>query len=136
MSRIFSRLSAIAALGAAVLSTGLAAAQDEPPVTPEAISAVEQDGAYVFKTDDGLAVYTFDNDPEGASACNGPCATAWPPVAAEDGAEPLGEWTIVTRDDGSSQWAYKGKPVYTFQADTPESISGDGMGGVWHLARP
>ena len=28
------------------------------------------------------------------------------------GDQASGDWTVVTRDDGSRQWAYKGKPVY------------------------
>ncbi len=27
------------------------------------------------------------------------------------------DWTVVTRKDGGKQWAYKGKPVYTFKKD-------------------
>lgn len=42
------------------------------------------------------------------------------------------------RDDGSRQWAYKGKPLYTFAKDAkPGDITGDGfLNGAWHLAMP
>jgi len=86
----------------------------------------------------GMTLYTFDKDAGGKSACNGPCATNWPPLkaAASDKAE--GGYTMITRDDGSMQWAYKGKPLYTWAKDTkPGDITGDGfLNGVWHIAQP
>jgi predicted lipoprotein with Yx(FWY)xxD motif len=57
-------------------------------------------------------------------------------MAAAD-AQPSGEWTVVKRDDGSSQWAYKGRPLYTWAKDTkPGDRTGDGVNNVWRLARP
>lgn len=92
----------------------------------------------------GLTLYTWDTDTTpGKSACNGSCATAWPPVVTTDTAAPAapsgasGAFTVITRDDGSEQVAYKGKPLYRFAADTkPGDITGDGVGGTWHLATP
>src|SRR6188472_663328 len=65
----------------------------------------------------GMTLYTFDKDTGGKSACNGPCATNWPPLMAADGATAMSDWSIVTRDDGSRQWAYKGRPLYTWAKD-------------------
>lgn len=78
-------------------------------------------------------LYTFDNDTPGKSVCNGGCATAWPPLAAPADAKPVGKWTVIKRDDGSSQWAADGKPVYTFVQDIDGTPKGDGLRGVWHL---
>lgn len=136
---LMSLLSAfVAASLSAALSGPAAAAEDTPmPQVPASISLMKQDDSYIFKTEDGLALYTFDRDTEeGKSACNNMCATAWPPVPATADNKPLGDWTIITRDDGSLQWAYKGKPVYTFAQDSEAAITGDGMGGVWHLLHP
>ena len=74
----------------------------------------------------------------GKSACNGPCATNWPPALVADDAKATGDWTIVMRDDGLKQWAYKGKPVYGWAKDTkPGDTTGDGfMNGAWHIAKP
>ncbi|WP_298825602.1 hypothetical protein [uncultured Piscinibacter sp.] len=86
-----------------------------------------------------MTLYTFDRDPAGAgkSVCNGPCATNWPPLAAAAGASASGDWSIVVRDDGSRQWAFKGKPVYYWVRDQkPGDRTGDGFNSVWHLARP
>jgi len=84
----------------------------------------------------GLAVYTFDKDVAGSgkSACNGVCAVKWPPVAASADDKPQGPYTIVVRDDGGRQWAYKGKPVYTWPEDQePGDKYGDNYLKVWHI---
>ena len=86
-----------------------------------------------------MTLYTFDRDPAGAgkSVCNGPCATNWPPLAAAADASASGDWSIVVRDDGSRQWAFKGKPVYYWVKDQkPGDRSGDVLNSVWHVARP
>jgi predicted lipoprotein with Yx(FWY)xxD motif len=93
------------------------------------------DGALVGPN--GMTLYTFDRDAAGKSACNGPCATNWPPLMAQGDARASGDWSVVTRDDGSRQWAYKGKPVYYWAKDTkPGDRTGDNFNNVWHLARP
>ena len=86
----------------------------------------------------GMTLYTFDKDSGGKSACSGQCAANWLPLKAEAGAKASGDWTVVTRDDGSSQWAYTSKPVYTGIKDTkPGDVTGDGMlNGTWHVAGP
>jgi predicted lipoprotein with Yx(FWY)xxD motif len=89
-------------------------------------------------THEGMTLYTFDKDTAGSgkSVCNGGCPTNWPPLAAPADAKPSGDWTVVTRDDGSKQWAYKGRPVYRWSKDQKTGDkSGDGVGGVWHAAK-
>jgi predicted lipoprotein with Yx(FWY)xxD motif len=87
----------------------------------------------------GMTLYTFDRDVAGSgkSACNGPCATNWPPLMAAEGAKPMGAYTIVVRDDGKRQWAYKGWPLYYWAKDTKAGDrTGDGVNNVWKIARP
>lgn len=87
----------------------------------------------------GMTLYTFDRDAAGSgkSVCNGPCAANWPPLFAEDNAGASGDWSIVVRDDGKKQYAYKGKPLYYWVKDTkPGERTGDGFNNVWRLARP
>jgi predicted lipoprotein with Yx(FWY)xxD motif len=85
----------------------------------------------------GMSLYTFDNDAGGKSACTGPCAAIWPPLPAVAGAAAAGDWTVVSRGDGAAQWAYKGKPLYTFSKDQkPGDADGDGFKNIWHLAKP
>ena len=86
-----------------------------------------------------MTLYTFDRDTvgNGKSVCNGPCETLWPPLMASASDKPTGDYTIVTRDDGKKQWAYKGKPLYFWAKDTKAGDrTGDGVNNVWKLARP
>jgi len=87
----------------------------------------------------GMTLYTFDKDAAGSgkSSCNGPCATNWPPLAAAMGETASGDFSIITRDDGSKQWAVKGKPVYYWSKDSkPGDKTGDGFNKVWQVAKP
>ena len=87
----------------------------------------------------GMTLYTFDKDTAGSgkSVCNGPCAASWPPLPATASDKPTGDYTIVTRDDGAKQWAYKGKPLYLWVNDKkPGDKTGDNVGGVWKIAKP
>jgi predicted lipoprotein with Yx(FWY)xxD motif len=86
----------------------------------------------------GMTLYIFDKDSAGKSACNGQCAVNWPPLAAMKDDKAMGDYTVVTRDDGAMQWAYKGKPLYTFMNDKKAGdAAGEGMAnGTWHIAKP
>jgi predicted lipoprotein with Yx(FWY)xxD motif len=98
--------------------------------TPPGVT--EKDGAFVAP--DGKALYTFARDTTpGKSACNGQCATNWPPLAAAADAKDDGQWSVVTRDDGAKMWAYKGKPLYTYVRDTAGQPA-SGVGPAWPLA--
>lgn len=104
---------------------------------PAAISLVEENGQLKFCDDDGHSLYVSDLDPAGRSTCVGQCASQWPPVAAPQDAHQIGDWTPIRRPDGILQWAYKGKPVYTFSGDTVAGQThGAGVGGVWRLLVP
>lgn len=82
---------------------------------------------------DGRTLYTFDKDAGGKSACNGGCATAWPPLLAKEGAAASGDFGLIKRDDGAMQWTYKARPVYRYVGDAKAGDKlGDGQGGVWH----
>lgn len=92
----------------------------------------------VLTDDKGMTLYTFDKDADGKSACNGPCAVNWPPLMAATDAKAENGYTVITRADGGKQWAYKGKPLYTWKNDKkPGDITGDGVAqGAWHIAKP
>ncbi|RYX91519.1 MAG: hypothetical protein EOO28_25095 [Comamonadaceae bacterium] len=95
------------------------------------------DGALVGPN--GMTLYVFDRDTagNGKSACNGPCATNWPALMAGTDAKPMGDYTVITRDDGKMQWAMKGKPLYYWAKDSkPGDKTGDGFMNVWHVAKP
>ena len=82
----------------------------------------------------GLTLYVFDNDLGTAgSVCNDSCAEAWPPVLVTDGnVSSLAGLSTVTRDDGSLQAAYQGRPLYFFVNDTMAGeTNGQGVNNVW-----
>lgn len=87
----------------------------------------------------GMTLYTFANDKEpGKSACTGACAQTWPPFRPEANAPtPKAPLSIMTRDDGSKQYAYKGKPLYYYVNDEkPGNTKGHKFRGVWFVAQP
>ncbi len=87
----------------------------------------------------GMTVYTFDQDKadSGKSVCNDDCAKNWPPVPASEGTKADGDYSIIERDDGSRQWAYKGQPLYTFVKDKkPGDTTGDNVKEQWHVVQP
>lgn len=86
----------------------------------------------------GMTLYVFDKDTAGSgkSACNGGCAAVWPALTAPADAKPSGDYAVVTRDDGARQWAYKGRPLYTWVKDQkPGDKTGDGFNNVWHVVK-
>ncbi len=122
------------ALVAALLATLIGCAEAQMP-GPATVADTGKGKALVDAK--GMTLYTFDKDAGGKSACNGPCATNWPPFAAAGTSAPA-NWTIVARDDGSKQWAYMGKPLYTWSKDSkPGDTTGDGfLNNAWHVAHP
>ena len=85
---------------------------------------------------DGRTLYTFDKDAPGKSNCSGGCLAAWPAFTVSNPALAGGDFSIVTRDDGVQQWAYRGKPLYFFGGDAKAGdANGDKQGGVWHAIR-
>ena len=97
----------------------------------------------------GRTLYTFDRDTRGdgyetdsASACSGQCAQTWPPLVLPAGQTLPTPGAGVTglsafpRDDGARQVAVNGRALYLYAADTrPGDVNGDGVGGVWHVAK-
>jgi predicted lipoprotein with Yx(FWY)xxD motif len=120
-------------LSASMLSGTPAFAAAEPP----AGLSVRETGAGVFITDaKGMALYTYaqDNTP-GKSACKADCLKAWPAAVAPADAKANGKWSVITRDDGTLQWAYRGKPLYTYAKDSyAGGALGDRVGNAWSVA--
>jgi predicted lipoprotein with Yx(FWY)xxD motif len=116
-----------AALSFTVISAALAA-----PVT-----TVQTGIGPVLAGENGMTLYTFRKDGEGVSNCYGQCETAWPPLAAKAGDQAEPPYSILTRKDGSLQWAKDGKPLYFWFKDAKKGdTTGDGFKNVWDAARP
>jgi predicted lipoprotein with Yx(FWY)xxD motif len=96
------------------------------------------DGGPAFVTSTGFAVYKFSGDTKpDVSTCTGGCAAVWPAVAPPSSGSLPSPWSSFTRsDDGATQLAYKGKPLYTFVNDTqPGVATGNGVNG-FSIVRP
>lgn len=106
------------------------------PATPADISLFEENGVYVLRDQNGMALYRYDRDADGQSRCVDACSKKWPPVIASAGSTPVvGEWKTIKRGN-ALQWTFRGKPVYTYAQDVPGGTKGDGIEGVWHLITP
>jgi predicted lipoprotein with Yx(FWY)xxD motif len=111
----------------------------------EAFIGIAQDGGgegYLVGPN-GHALYIFTQDGAGVSNCTGACADAWPPLTVGEDEVPSGgdgvsgEVDVIERDDGGTQVTYDGAPLYYYTADqAPGDTAGEGVGGVWFLARP
>ncbi len=122
--------SVLAAMVGLVLMAGVASAME--PAT-----ASKTDKGDVLADAKGMTLYTFDKDSAGKSTCNGKCAENWPILKASAEAKTMGKWSVIKRDDGNLQWAYEGKPLYGWVKDQkPGDTTGDGVNGVWHVAKP
>ena len=101
-----------------------------------AVTAKSAGGAMLTNAD-GMTLYTFDKDVDGALNCAGECAALWPILAASAGDKAKGDYAVIDRVDGTKQWTYKGNPLYTFAKDgAANDVKGDGFKGVWQIARP
>lgn len=119
-------------LAASAAFFALASAALAAPVT-----TVATEKGDVLAGENGMTLYTFQNDTAGMSNCYDGCAANWPPLFAEDGEMADGAYSIVERKDGSKQWAKDGMPLYYWVKDMKKGdITGDGVNGVWDIARP
>jgi predicted lipoprotein with Yx(FWY)xxD motif len=131
MKRIL--LPVIALVLTLALGTGVVA-QDKATTT---VAVAENDELGKYLTDaEGKTLYLFTNDTEeGVSTCVDVCLTTWPIFTAE---EPLtlpegvdGKLTLIDREDGTSQVAYNGIPLYYFVGDqNPGDTTGNGIADV------
>lgn len=126
-------IGAISAFGL-ILASNVAFADNH---MAKAIKSAETSVGTVLTNAEGLTLYTFDKDEPGKSNCYDQCATNWPPMPAKASSEGEGDLSVVERKDGTFMWAHSGQPLYTWIGDSEQGdVSGDGVGGVWHVAKP
>ena len=113
-----------------------------PPPKPEATTAP----ARVIQTTrgpklvdlKGMTLYYYERDTSGkTSNCDGKCTQRWTPLSAPADAKAVGDFTVITRNDGSKMWAYRYRPLYTSPADkVPGDTNGNATTLQWRIARP
>ncbi|MBS1210010.1 MAG: hypothetical protein H6R19_2408 [Proteobacteria bacterium] len=125
----------VASLSLVLLSACSSEPSSESTYVPPAFPAVVKDGILV--NNNGITLYTFDKDVmPNKSTCNVKCPFNWPPLFATPDDTAKGDYTIFERDDGMTQWAYKGKPLYQYLEDKK---AGDKKGESkpdWKIAKP
>jgi len=127
MAGVFCAVGATVAVGAEAVRTPLST---PPGIT--LIDVISPADAFLWRSlggPDGQPLFTHDADSPGKSVCDAACATEFPPYIAAAGAAPFGEWSLVRRDDGKRQWAYRDKPLYFFAGQPGKTDTGQRPGG-------
>ena len=106
-----------------------AAAAAEVAVTTSELGEILVDG-------EGMTLYLFIPDEQGASTCYDECEQNWPPLEGPaEAVEGVDAALLDTteRDDGSVQVTYNGWPLYYFAGDSAAGdTNGQGVGDVWY----
>jgi predicted lipoprotein with Yx(FWY)xxD motif len=99
---------------------------------PPAFEVAQSSTGRLIVLKNGYSVYSRDGDEPNKSNCHGECLTDWTPVPAPENVTEKGAWTVFERAPGVNQWAFRGKPLYTYNFDTYErSFVGADVPG-WH----
>lgn len=133
MHRVYLPLIVASLLGASV---AMAAEPEDPNLSYPGAVALGQNssGQWGYKSfPELLPLYVFDGEPAGRSLCDRDCTAVWPIVEARSTDAAVGLWSIVKREDGRLQWAYKNSPVYTYFEDSPNEPKGAGKNMDWYL---
>ncbi len=94
-------------------------------------------GVTVLTNAKGFTLYSFAPDTSTRSACNGACASQWPPQNPPANAAAVkAPFAKIARTGGGTQLTFRGHPLYTFIGDkAPGQNNGNGLnvfGGLWH----
>lgn len=120
--------------GVAIAGVATARAVAPPPTTPPGITVVEvvrevnasQPQLLFLRPGDanGHTLMSYAKDDAHSATCVDECAKEYPPLLAARGARPTGDWTLVKRADRKEQWAYQGKPLYTWtKEESPGEVA-------------
>jgi predicted lipoprotein with Yx(FWY)xxD motif len=112
---------------------------------PATIGVATADLGKILVDSNDRTLYLFKDDPGTTSACSGACATAWPPLRANNtptaGSGVNASLLATTkRSDGKPQVTYNGHPLYLFQGDEkPGDTEGQAVtafGAAWYVLTP
>jgi predicted lipoprotein with Yx(FWY)xxD motif len=86
----------------------------------------------------GMTLYELSSDTSSTSACNGSCASNWPPLT---GAMPMlgtglnaSDFATLSRTDGAKQITFHGHPLYYFSGDQAAGdTKGQGIASKWYV---
>jgi len=141
MFRFLIAATAIALSAGPALANGHGGGDPAPPkpeaTTPPAKVVLTKQGPTLVDLK-GMTLYTYERDTTGkTSNCNGKCTESWVPLSATVDAKAIGDFTVISRNDGSKMWAYRYRPLYTSPADkAPGDANGNATTLQWRVARP
>jgi predicted lipoprotein with Yx(FWY)xxD motif len=118
------------------LTPAISLAEIPAPNAPAGFVLVKKGHGWTITDTEQMTLYTSKRDIKpGKSTCVEDCAVTWPPYSATERARTGNEWSVITREDGSKQWAYKDKPLYRFSVDQgPGDTYGEGIGLLWDIS--
>lgn len=131
-------------LAAQSVAPAVAAPSDAAPSAAAGDATValsETDLGSVLVDAEGMTLYAFTPDTAGTSTCYDDCATAWPPLLADDPAAVTAGagldaslLSTVDRTDGTKQVKYGDWPLYYFANDAAAGdTNGQGVGEKWYV---
>jgi predicted lipoprotein with Yx(FWY)xxD motif len=111
---------------------------ESPAAATGTVQLADSDLGSILVDADGMTLYLFESDTDGASTCTADCAATWPPLIddAPEAGDGVDEALLgtTTRDDGEVQVTYDGHPLYGFASDAaPGDTEGQGVGDVWFV---
>jgi len=114
--------------------SGAVPAEEEVAVGVDPVQIASNEALGEYLTDSrGMTLYTTTKE-----SCTGDCLTVWPLYGADAMMEGDGAPGSELRGDtGGYQYTWNGEALYFYAQDqVPGEANGDGLGGVWSVARP
>jgi predicted lipoprotein with Yx(FWY)xxD motif len=85
--------------------------------------------ATILADQNGISLYTFEQDKSGVSNCSGGCLSVWPAQHAPAGSQVLAPFGTIKGHDGQLQLTLNGLPLYHHAADKkPGDTTGEYSG--------
>ena len=93
------------------------------------VREVDNAGGLALVDHSGLTLYAFSGDQARLAKSKGSAERLrhWIPLPAGAMALAAGDFSVISRGDGIDQWAYFGRPLYTFDGDT-KPLDANGVG--------
>lgn len=103
-----------------------------PRATPQNVRIARTIVGRVLANAGYMTLYSVDTDAAREdSGCAGDCLKHWLPHPAGWMSQSIDGWSTITRADGTNQWAYQGRALYTYELDVaPGDIKGQAAGGT------
>jgi predicted lipoprotein with Yx(FWY)xxD motif len=122
-------------------SASEAASASAPAAMTAEIKLADSSLGQIIVDGEGKTLYMFQPDEAGTPTCYDDCATAWPPLLADDAASVTAgtgldatKITVVDRTDGGKQVKYGKWTLYYFANDAAAGdVKGQGLNEVWYV---